>query len=96
MQYDFNVPLYDLAGNIIKDNKEEDITIGKLISNALVNQSKGDALKFHSWAMDMYNCRSINLDRSDVKTLREFIENNETITVLGKAQIFDLLDKGKE
>ena len=96
MQYDFNVPLYDLAGNIITDPKGDDITIGKLISNALVNQSKGDALKFHSWAIDMYNCQTINLDRSDVKMLREFIETNETITVLGKAQIFELLDKGKE
>jgi len=96
MQYDFNVPLYDLAGNVIKDPKDQDITIGKLLSNALVNQAKGDALKFHSWAMDMYNCKVINLDRSDCKTLREFVENNETITVLGKAQIFDLLAKGKE
>jgi len=96
MQYDFNVPLYDLAGNVIKDPNDKDITIGKLLSNALVSQAKGDALKFHGWAVDMYNCKSINLDRSDVKVLRDFVQDNDTITVLAKAQIFELLDKGKE
>jgi len=96
MQYDFNVPLYDLSGNCIKDQNNTDITIGKLLSNALVSQAKGDALKFHGWAVDMYNCKSINLDRSDVKVLRDFVQDNDTITVLAKAQIFELLDNGKE
>jgi len=96
MQYDFNQVLNDLNGQPIKDQKDNDITIGKLLSNALVSQAKGDALKFHGWAVDMYNCKTINLDRSDVKVLRDFVQDNDTITVLAKAQIFELLDKSKE
>ena len=96
MQYDFNVDLVDLSGTIIKNGNDDNVTMGKLLAQTLVNQAKGDALKFHGWAVDMYNCKPLNLDRSDVKVLREFVENSETMTVLAKAQIFELLDKGKE
>lgn len=95
MQYDFNIELKDLAGETIKDGKGDPLTIGKLLANTLVNQGKGDAMKFHNWALDMYNCRVLNLDNSDKRVLTEFVENSETLTVLAKAQIIDYITSKK-
>ena len=91
MNYNFNVPLKNLAGEIIKDEKDEILTVGKILSGSLANQNKGDAIKFFAWALKMYNCENLNLDRSDVKVLSEFVEHNEQLTVLAKAQILEVL-----
>jgi len=46
MKIDLNFNLLDLDGNII-----ENANAGKVIANSLVQQSKGDALKFWEWAL---------------------------------------------
>ena len=93
MNYNFNVPVKNLAGELMKDENGKDLTAGKILASTLVNQTKGDAIKYFSWGLDMYNCKVLNLDRSDVKTLTDFVESNEQMTVLAKAQILDILNK---
>jgi hypothetical protein len=91
MNYNFNIALKNLAGETVKDEKNEDLTVGKLLSSSLVNQTKGDSIKYFAWALKMYNCEQINLDASDIKVLSSFVEGNESLTVLAKAQILELL-----
>ena len=91
MIYNFNVLLLDLQGNPIKDAEGTTITIGKLLANTLVNQTKGDAIKYLDWALKMFNDKPLDLSKSEVKELREFVETSETITVLAKAQILNLI-----
>lgn len=93
MQYDFNIDLKDLDGNTVKSLDGQPETAGKLLARSLANQSKGDALKLFGWAQKMWKAEKINLDKSDQKLLREFIENNEQITILAKAQLLDILEK---
>jgi hypothetical protein len=82
MKLDFNFLLQDLDGKEI-----ENANAGKLIANCLAIGSKGDPLKFWSWAQKLQKGIELDLDPSDEKTLKGFIEENEGLTVLAKGQI---------
>ena len=84
---DFTGHLKGLDGQTIKDEKNEDVTLGKLLANQLAFTGKGDALKLFAWAQKMYNGETLELDKSDESTLKELIKNNEQLTVLAKAQM---------
>jgi hypothetical protein len=92
MIFDFNIELKDLNGQSVKDQQGKNQTCGRLLASTLAGQSKGDALKLFGWAQKMWNCEKLDLDKSDQKTLNEFVENSEVITILGKAQILDILN----
>ena len=87
MKIDFNKPAKDLDGD-----EMENTHLGKLIAKALVNQSKGDPLKYFDWAVKLHKGEVIDLDKADQKTLRAFIETNESITILAKYQILEEMD----
>jgi len=93
MQFDFNKVLVNLNGEPLKNEKGEDQTAGKLLASALVNTNKGDAMKFMQWGQKMWNCEVIDLDKSVKKTLSDFIEHNEQLTNLAKAQLLDILNE---
>ena len=87
---DFNQTLKGLDGLAIKDEKEKDVTLGKLLGNQLAFAQKGDALKLFSWAQKVYNGETLDLDKSDTQTLKDFITNNEQLTILAKAQLLEV------
>jgi hypothetical protein len=89
MKLDFNKPFIGLDGNAVPDHP----TLGKLLGNAIAAQGKGDVLKLFSWAMDLYQGKAIDLDKSDQKTLQDFITNDQTITILGKGQLLQVFDQ---
>lgn len=70
--------------------------IGKIIANVLVQGAKGDPLKFFTWAMKLNSKETLELDPSDVNTLKEFVTNHETLTILLKAQTLNLIDSSAE
>lgn len=84
---DFNQELKGLDGQAIKDEKNESITLGKMLSGQLAFGSKGDALKLFNWAQKMYNGEALDLDKSDEGVLKEFIKSNEQLTIIAKAQL---------
>lgn len=87
---DFNGTLKGLDGKEIKDEKDEVITLGKMLANQLAFTGKGDALKMFNWAQKMYNGEALDLDKSDEGVLKEFIKSNEQLTVLAKAQLLSV------
>lgn len=91
MQYDFNKEIKNLAGDPLLDEKGKPVTAGKILANALVSGAKGDALKFWGWGQKLYNAQKIDLDKADQRTITEFVENSETITILAKGQILEIL-----
>jgi hypothetical protein len=91
MIFNFNVAIFDLNKQPLKDDQQNDVTINKIIAGLLVNQSKGNALKFYDWAQKLHNGQNLDIDKSDNKILSEFIETNEQLTILAKAQILDIL-----
>ena len=84
---DFNQPLIGLDGTTVKDEKGESLPVGKLLAGQLASANKGDALKMFTWAQKIYNGETLDLDKSDEGTLKDFVKNNEQLTVLAKAQI---------
>jgi hypothetical protein len=88
MKLNFNFNLVDL------DGKEIDNTnAGKLIANSLVQQSKGDALKFWEWALALNKGEELDLDSSDQETLKNFIKDSENFAIIAKAQLLKVLKK---
>jgi hypothetical protein len=82
-----NNPLTDLDGKEIPDSN-----IGKIVAQMLVTATKGDALKFMAWALKLHAGESIEIDPSDLETLKSFIKEHEQLTILSKAQILQCID----
>jgi hypothetical protein len=83
----FNKNLLDLDGKEI-----EKAHIGKIIGNALVGATKGDALKYWGWATKMNAGEELDLDKSDTETLKNFIKESEGLTILTKAQALECFE----
>lgn len=88
MKLDFNFNLIDLDGNQI-----ENANAGKLLANTLVQQAKGDAVKYWEWALSLNKGEIIDLDSSDQETLKSFIKDSEALAVLAKGQLLQVLKK---
>jgi hypothetical protein len=88
MKLDFNFNLVDLDGNQI-----ENANAGKLLANTLVQQAKGDAVKYWEWALSLNKGEVIDLDSSDQETLKNFIKDSEALAVLAKGQLLQVLKK---
>ena len=87
MKLNLNFSLLDLEGKEI-----ETANAGKVIANQLCASNKGDALKCYDWGRQLYKGESIEVDRSDLNGIREFVVTTETISNLAKAQILEKID----
>lgn len=87
---DFNQTLKGLDGSAVQDVDGKDVTVGKLLAGQLASANKGDALKMFTWAQKVYNGEALDLDPSDTTTLKDFVKNNEAMTVLAKAQMLSV------
>jgi hypothetical protein len=81
MKINMNVPILGLDGVELPD-----ANMGKLVAQMLVNGSKGDALKYFHWAQKLHKGEALELDPSDSETLKNFIKDNDQLTILVKAQ----------
>jgi hypothetical protein len=88
MKIDLNFNLADLDGNAI-----DNTNAGKLVAQTLVQQTKGDALKFWDWAVALNKGETLDLDSSDQETFKNFVKDSEVITIFAKAQILLKLKK---
>lgn len=88
MKLNFNFNLTDLDGKEIEKGN-----VGKILANTLVNQSKGDVLKFWEWALSLNKGDIIDLDTSDQEVLKTFIKDTELLPVLTKAQLLGVFSK---
>jgi len=87
---EFNKTLNGLDGKPLKESEGKEVTLGRFLSGFLANHTKGDALKFFSWAQKLYAGENLDLDESDKETLKEFIKSHEGLTILSKAQMLTL------
>jgi hypothetical protein len=87
---DFNTTMKGLDGQEVSDESGNTVSLGKILAGQLASANKGDALKLFTWAQKVYNGDTLDLDPSDESTLKEFIKNNESLTVLAKAQLLSV------
>ena len=88
MKLDFNFNLTDLDGKEL-----EGANAGKLLANTLIQQTKGDAVKYWEWALALNKGDILDLDTSDQETLKTFVKDSEAITILAKAQVLNVFKK---
>lgn len=88
MKVDLNFDLSELDGTVAQG-----LNLGKIIAGALVQQTKGDALKYWDWAVALNKGEALELDSSDQETLKNFVKENENMTIYVKAQFLMALKK---
>jgi hypothetical protein len=88
MKLDFN---FDFVG--LDEVAFEGGNAGKLLAGALAGATKGDSLKFWDWAKKLFKGEILDLDKSDQETLKTFVKDSESFTVLAKAQILEAFIK---
>lgn len=93
MKLDFNFDLVGLDGQVVRDLKDQTVNAGKVLANSLAQGSKGDALKFWDWAVNLNKGEILDLDSSDQETIKNFIKDSEGFTILAKAQLLQVLKK---
>lgn len=93
MKIDLNFELLSLDGVAVLDERGQTVNAGKTVANYLVQQSKGDALKFWDWAVALNKGEVLDLDSSDQETFKAFIKDHEYLAILTKAQILHKLKK---
>lgn len=91
MKLDFNFSLKDLDGKDI-----ENANAGKILASTLVQQTKGDAIKYWEWALALNKGEILDLDSSDQETLKTFIKEGEHFTIIAKAQLLQVLKKATD
>jgi len=84
----FNFNIKGLDGNEIID-----ANAGKILGNYLVSQPKGDVIKLFEWSLKLYRGEPIDVDTSDQKLLKSFINesNLPVLTKHGMLEVFDNL-----
>lgn len=102
MKLNLNVNMTDLEGQevIVQDHQGkptgERVNLGKLLGNVLASDSEhADPVKLVCWALDLAKGKEIDLDKSDQKTLRDYVEKSKRFTALQKYQIIELIDNPK-
>jgi len=88
MKLDFN---FDLLG--LDNEPIEGANAGKLLATSLVGANKGNALKMWEWALALNKGDVIDLDSVDQGTLKTFVEDSESFTILAKAQLLNVFKK---
>lgn len=88
MKVDLNFELSELDGT-----PAQGLNLGKIIAGSLVQQTKGDALKYWDWAVALNKGEALELDSSDQQTITTFVKENENLTIYVKAQFLLAMKK---
>lgn len=92
MIFDPNFFIKDIAGKPF-EGPEDQVHAGKLLANCLYYSNSNQPLKFHSWALKLYNREVLELEISDLNTLSDFVTNSATLTVASKYAILNYIEK---
>jgi hypothetical protein len=85
MKINLNKLIVDLAGKEIEGSN-----LGQLLAQMLASAStKENTVKMYYWAQKFYAGEEVDLDPIDLSILKSFVEANEQLTVLAKAQILE-------
>lgn len=93
MKLNFNFNLTDLEGKDLIERDGSKVNAGKLLANSLVQQTKGDAIKYFEWALALNKGDILDLDTSDQEVLKNFIKDSETIIILAKGPLLQVFTK---
>lgn len=82
--------LTDYTGKKMEGD-EDVVHCGKFLANFLGRGTSDQPVKFFDWAIKLYNKQEIDLDKSDIASLRKFVTSQQMWNA-SKAQILQKLD----
>lgn len=96
MTFDPNFILTGLDGKPLQGEQDQ-THAGKILATALFYATE-NRLKFHGWAMKLYEQKPIELDEADKKTLVDFIEKSKfpAVTYAPLMKLFDAKEEKTE
>lgn len=80
-----NLPLLDVEGKEVGQN------LNKLLANILMTGSSNDPIKLFEMALKLMTDGVLELDTADKELLILFIKNSETLTILGKGRLLEVI-----
>ncbi len=90
MTLNFNFNFIGLNGKEIPDGNA-----GKILANTLSGLNKGNSIKLWDWSLKLFNGKVIEIDEADYAVLKALIEENDGLTILGKAQLVSYMESEK-
>jgi len=81
MKLNLNYQIKDLNG---KELLGEGANASKALGGALANATKGSSAKLMDWALKFWNCKTIEIDKTDKEFIEAFTETCEGLTALAR------------
>lgn len=98
IKLDLDYILKKIDGDVFqigKEGEEETCHAGKLLANYMSQQNTESPLKFWDWAMSFYKKEPVEVDKSDLKLIRKFVEGLNAWTLF-KAQVLSSIDEAEK
>lgn len=97
MKLDFNGALIGLDGNVIKNERGEEMFRNKVLANNLVTCTTfNDIVKLMEWGRKVYNEGILEVDKSDAITLRRIIMEFRNMFPIVKEQLLQVIDDAEK
>lgn len=96
MKLNINKAIKGLDGADLVDEQKVVFTIGKALSNILLNASEGGKMKMFILAQKCYGDKEIEIDISDLSIIKMAIEQTKLYNNLVNGQILIMLGEIKE
>lgn len=93
MKLNLNYQIKDLAGKPVAG---EGANASKALAGALASANKGNAIKLMDWALKFWECKTVQLDKTDKEFLEAFVETCETLTALAKVSLLNSIKEQYE
>jgi len=89
MKLNLGKPFLNLKGEEFQDEKGEKVLMSEVLSNSLaVAKAVEDPLKMYEFAKGLYKDGFIEIDKSDLQKIKNFIEK-EQFSIMLKAQLLE-------
>lgn len=90
MKVDLNKPIKNLKGEAVKDSA----TMGEILADRMAGSSNvGDSIKWLTWAIDLSNGKPIEVDKSDINKIKDFLQKPEYFNVLVAGRILEAIEE---
>lgn len=94
MKVNFNKPIRDLKGEVIKDAGDK--SLADFLSEQLGGKTSNiEAFKAYDWGKKLAMGEELEIDRTDAEKLEKFVEQCETMVVLLKGQLLEIIKEAK-
>jgi len=98
MKINLKETLKSLAGDILVDEKGDQITFGKVLANMMISFKEGgayemDKMKLFVLAQKMYSDDSMDIDDADLIKVRSVVSNDRMYSPMIAGQIMMALSK---